>query len=364
MTAKIPLATSAPRNQEDSSRFLPPRGGSLKELREEKEEDEGERGLEVVPEPTKELKMLKTTQINDDNAEVEDVNSAKIETKDIRHLGEPVAPGAREQDPTVEPAANTQDPKTNHFPRDPKATPEDLNTQNNPTEDARVTERTKKLAGPRFVGEGLDAASAVALPLSGRPVGAIHDTPTDGLFLVLVLGLTLGCVVVVIGAGWLMNSPAPCPLTPGSRGSSSPTFTSAKLAFRSPTEEPSRTEQTFNSGKRMGPGDWKEERGGGVDGWREERGRTPNRPTTLNTQPSKKKSAPRLESLIDLDYGEDDETIYECPGLAPPGEMVVTNPFFLSGGFQDHEEDPHLAPCPVNVNNNINHGNINPILSH
>ena len=29
-----------------------------------------------------------------------DVNSAKIETKDIRHLGEPVAPGAREQDPT------------------------------------------------------------------------------------------------------------------------------------------------------------------------------------------------------------------------------------------------------------------------
>ena len=71
MTAKIPLATSAPRNQEDSSRFLPPPGGSLKELREEKEEDEGERGLEVVPEPTKELKMLKTTQINDDNAEVE-----------------------------------------------------------------------------------------------------------------------------------------------------------------------------------------------------------------------------------------------------------------------------------------------------
>ena len=50
----------------------------------------------------------------------------------------------------------------------------------------------------------------------------------------------------------------------------------------------------------------------------------------------------RTESLIDVEgtedaYAEDDrleedendDTIYECPGLAPPGEMVVTNPFFL-----------------------------------
>ena len=26
---------------------------------------------------------------------------------------------------------------------------------------------------------------------------------------------------------------------------------------------------------------------------------------------------------------DDDDLIYECPGLAPHGEMEVTNPFFL-----------------------------------
>ena len=46
-----------------------------------------------------------------------------------------------------------------------------------------------------------------------------------------------------------------------------------------------------------------------------------------------------MESLIDLEpeeEEEEDDMIYECPGLAPPGEMVVTNPFFLSDGFQVH----------------------------
>ena len=34
------------------------------------------------------------------------------------------------------------------------------------------------------------------------------------------------------GLGYLMSSPAACPLTPASQSSTSPTFTSAKLAFR------------------------------------------------------------------------------------------------------------------------------------
>ena len=38
----------------------------------------------------------------------------------------------------------------------------------------------------------------------------------------------------------------------------------------------------------------------------------------------------RQESLINIDHDEeDDDLIYECPGLAPHGEMEVTNPFFL-----------------------------------
>jgi len=69
-----------------------------------------------------------------------------------------------------------------------------------------------------------------------------------------------------------------------------------------------------------------------------------------------------MESLIDIDGDEDDDTIYECPGLAPPGEMEVTNPFFMAGGFQEFHDD--LPPCPVNINNNMKHGNINSILSH
>jgi hypothetical protein len=71
-----------------------------------------------------------------------------------------------------------------------------------------------------------------------------------------------------------------------------------------------------------------------------------------------------MESLIDIDddeEDEDDDTIYECPGLAPPGEMVVTNPFFLSRDLEQLADTAplHLLPCPVNNNNNMKHGNIN-----
>ena len=69
-----------------------------------------------------------------------------------------------------------------------------------------------------------------------------------------------------------------------------------------------------------------------------------------------------MESLIDLEPEEEDDTIYECPGLAPPGEMVVTNPFFMSGAFPGMDGD--LPPCPININNNIKHGNINAVAAN
>jgi hypothetical protein len=34
--------------------------------------------------------------------------------------------------------------------------------------------------------------------------------------------------------------------------------------------------------------------------------------------------------------GSSDDTVYECPGLAAPGEMVVANPFFLQGADMAH----------------------------
>ena len=50
-----------------------------------------------------------------------------------------------------------------------------------------------------------------------------------------VMGVTLVCVVAVLGVGYCIHSPH-CPPAPRS-GDSSPTFQSTKLAFRSPIEE-------------------------------------------------------------------------------------------------------------------------------
>ena len=77
----------------------------------------------------------------------------------------------------------------------------------------------------------------------------------------------------------------------------------------------------------------------------------------------------RQESLIDIDgpEEEDDDTIYECPGLAPHGEMEVTNPFFLQREFsvnqnqhgaKDTEKPLTQLPCPVNASNSIRHNSI------
>jgi len=70
------------------------------------------------------------------------------------------------------------------------------------------------------------------------------------------------------------------------------------------------------------------------------------------------------DHLVDVAGGidgeeEDNDMVYECPGLAPHGEMVVTNPFFMSQELSVKRGKATKAPCPVNVNNNMRHGSIN-----
>ena len=72
--------------------------------------------------------------------------------------------------------------------------------------------------------------------------------------------------------------------------------------------------------------------------------------------------------MIDIDGPEedDDDTIYECPGLAPHGEMEVTNPFFLQkqlslqqdNGAREAEKPLTQLPCPVNASSSIRHNSI------
>ena len=76
---------------------------------------------------------------------------------------------------------------------------------------------------------------------------------------------------------------------------------------------------------------------------------------------------PKLDSLINIDQEEDDDDlIYECPGLAPHGEMEVTNPFFLGKDFNTHlgEEDGggkrEGRKCEGHnlINTNVRHGTL------
>ena len=76
--------------------------------------------------------------------------------------------------------------------------------------------------------------------------------------------------------------------------------------------------------------------------------------------------SPPQDSLINIQPEEDDDDlIYECPGLAPHGEMEVTNPFFLgkdfnmnSGEKKIESSDAGEGPCLINTSNGIRHGNL------
>lgn len=199
---------------------------------------------------------------------------------------------------------------------------------------------------------------------------AIHDLPEgDGLFLVVVLCVAVCCILGVVGVGYCVHHPT-CHRSSSPFSDASPSFHSAQLAFSSsPEDRPGEAGQGQHSAKprSVGPAEthtWKDARsspasrahkfrsgGGGGQGAGDRHVRHPG--------------VQRMESLIDIGPEEDDEDdmIYECPGLAPHGEMEVTNPFFLSKGLDLDLEGMEVgkmavSPCPVNINNNMRHKNI------
>jgi len=188
----------------------------------------------------------------------------------------------------------------------------------------------------------------------------IHSTPHSPWILATALALACVCILAVLGLGCHIHRPG-C----SSSGSKSPfsdlspTFQSAKLAFsKTPPEEASTPERrTENRGTRsrdLSPKDGltKGTTGSRAHKFAEWEGR--NRPAG---------SVAVTEHLVEVGTGdmdeEDNDMVYECPGLAPHGEMVVTNPFFMSHQLTGERGKDTKAPCPVNVNNNMRHGSIN-----
>jgi len=188
----------------------------------------------------------------------------------------------------------------------------------------------------------------------------IHSMPHSPWILASALALALVCILAVLGLGCHIHRPG-C----SSSGSKSPfsdlspTFQSAKLSFsKTPPEEASTPERrTENRGTRsrdLSPKDGltKGTTGSRAHKFAEWEGR--NRPAG---------SVAVTEHLVEVGTGdmdeEDNDMVYECPGLAPHGEMVVTNPFFMSHQLTEERGKDTKAPCPVNVNNNMRHGSIN-----
>lgn len=189
----------------------------------------------------------------------------------------------------------------------------------------------------------------------------------DGTFVVAVVGVALCCIIAVVGVGFILHRPVSCPGSSSPLSDNSPTFHSAKLAFssRSPDDKTSNSKQLSRTDTRnlkRKSAEEPEKSSSRAFKFREN--------TDNNNQGHmyNYKGNLRQESLIDIDGPEEDEDfIYECPGLAPHGEMEVTNPFFLQKDFNmnmDHlagaEEKggAEVVPCPINNDNTIRHGNI------
>jgi len=203
--------------------------------------------------------------------------------------------------------------------------------------------------------------------------GKLKDlNQNDGTFVVGVVGVALVCIVAVVGVGLILHRPA-CPRSSSPLSDCSPTFHSAKLAFssRSPDDKISNSKQLSRNDagnmKRKSSNEEPEKSFSRAFKFRENTDNNNHQGQMYNY-----KGTPRQESLIDIDGPEeDDDFIYECPGLAPHGEMEVTNPFFLQKDFNmnmDHtaeaEEKSVLSvaggeaqPCPINTDT-IRHGNI------
>lgn len=193
----------------------------------------------------------------------------------------------------------------------------------------------------------------VSLPVRKR--AGIHDLPQGhGMFLVLGLCLAMCSTVALVGVMFfLTRSHQEATVVNSPYTDISPSFQTSKLTFSSSSPgERNRTDQFRPAGDWGGPsastssfGQLAMDSGAGAG-------------PGQNTHWSPKCKG----SLIDMGPEEDDESdlIYECPGLAPHGEMEVTNPFFLSKELHHltRPEVKQVAPCPVNNNNNIRHGSI------
>jgi len=199
--------------------------------------------------------------------------------------------------------------------------------------------------------------------------GILQELPdNDGTFVFAVIGVALGCIVAVVGVGYFLHRPA-CNRSCTPFSDNSPTFQSAKLAFSSSPEE-----KLNNSLKVTKTNSSKEAKSGDNSANLSRSFKFKENTDNNNIQGHmyNYKGTMRQESLIDIDGPEeDDDMIYECPGLAPHGEMEVTNPFFLQKDFNMNmdtvEENKSVEkivtaasihPCPISSASNIRHGSI------
>jgi len=178
---------------------------------------------------------------------------------------------------------------------------------------------------------------------------SIHSMPTSSWVLATALALALVCILAILGLGCHLHGTRSCP-APGSKSpfsDLSPTFQSAKLAFsKTPPEERPGSKDSPINGTMINDSTTTGSRAHKFAEWEER-----NRPAG---------SVAVTEHLVDVaGEEEDNDMVYECPGLAPHGEMVVTNPFFMSQELSVERGKITKAPCPVNVNNNMRHGSIN-----
>lgn len=176
-----------------------------------------------------------------------------------------------------------------------------------------------------------------------------HISEDDGTFVIVVVGITLCAIAGVVGVGCFIHKPT-CPRSTSPFSDCSPTFQSSKLAFSSSPEE--KINNSHLSAR-------KSQSGGNKDSDKKVRR------DQLEESFRRAGAAPQ-DSLVNIQPEEDDDDlIYECPGLAPHGEMEVTNPFFLGQDFNMNCGEKKMASCDggdgpslINTNNGIRHGNL------
>jgi len=196
-------------------------------------------------------------------------------------------------------------------------------------------------------------------------VDETDEEDDDAAFVYVVVGVAFCCIIAVLGVGFLLHRPS-CSEISTPFSDCSPTFQSAKLAFSTTPVKQQRNSRQHMIGSFTQSKHSKDivSKGSPRDSSNKMQEESQNNYSSAGGQLYLYKGNLRQESLIDIDGPEEDDEddmIYECPGLAPHGEMEVANPFFLQKDFNLNHGDPHESdPCPINNNNNIKHGNISP----